>query len=54
MDKKLGKDKRVYKGEFSNGDGKKLCYLMIHMFRELLPKSRDGQQLEKHESQHEF
>ena len=25
---KLKKDKRVWKGEFSNGDGKELCYLM--------------------------
>ena len=25
---KLRKDQRVWKGEFSNGDGKKLCYLM--------------------------
>ena len=28
MENKLRKDKRVSNGEFSNGDGKKLCYLM--------------------------
>ena len=28
MARQIRKDKRVWNGEFSNGDGKKLCYLM--------------------------
>ena len=28
MQWKLRRDKEVWKGEFSNGDGKKICYLM--------------------------
>jgi len=28
MEWKLRKDKQVRKGEFSNGDGKKICYLI--------------------------
>ena len=27
-ERKLKEDKQVWKGEFSNGDGNKLCYLM--------------------------
>ena len=42
---KLRKDKQVWKGEFSNGDGKKLCYLMTKQARGVI--SRVGMVTEK-------